>query len=45
MEKNWEFGRRMCMVFLDIEKAYDSVPRKVVWESLERKGVDKELIE
>lgn len=45
MEKSWEFGKRMSMVFLDIEKAYDSVPRNVVWESLERKGVNRGLIE
>ena len=33
------------MVLLDIEKAYDSVPRNVVWESMERQEVDKGLMD
>ena len=33
------------MTFLDIEKAYDSVPREKVWEIMEKKGVGKQTIE
>ena len=33
------------MVFIDLEKTYDRVPRKVIWQVLEKKGVTKRYIE
>ena len=34
----------MQMVFVDLEKAYDKVPRKLVWEVLRRRAVDERYV-
>ena len=33
------------MVFIDLEKAYDKVPRDLIWWALEKKDVTKRYIE
>ena len=33
------------MLFIDLEKAYDKVPRYLIWWALEKKGVTKRYIE
>ena len=39
MKKYEMIGRNLYMVFVDLEKAFDCVPREVIWWSLKRKGV------
>ena len=34
IEKNWEWNRQMYVAFVDLEKAFDSVPRGKLWETL-----------
>ena len=33
------------MVFIDLEKAYDSIPQCIIWAGLEAKGVSRSHIE
>ena len=44
LEKYEMVGRDLYMVFVDLEKAFDCVPREVIWWSLRRKGVLKRKI-
>jgi len=36
-------SRALCMDFVDLEKAFDSVPREIVWWTLREQGVDEWL--
>ena len=37
MEKYREKKKDLHMVFIDLEKAYDSILRYIIWESLEKR--------
>ncbi|GJS60272.1 retrovirus-related pol polyprotein LINE-1 [Tanacetum coccineum] len=44
MEKYMERQRDLHMAFLDLEKAYDSVPRELIWKNLVDKGSSRRYI-
>ena len=46
MEKNWEWGRDKFCLFIDMEKAFDRVPRKILWKIMSEPpySVPKKLI-
>lgn len=44
IRKKKEKSKSVYLAFLDMEKAFDRVPRKKIWESLHRRGADGKLI-
>ena len=44
MEKCREKQKALHMVFIDLEKAYDRVPRQEIWRSLREKGVMEKYV-
>ena len=43
-EKYLAANKRLYMAFVDLEKAFDRMPRKVIWWALRKLGVDKWIV-
>ncbi len=39
VEKSWEHKAKLFLTFIDLKKAYDSVPRNALWIALRKMGV------
>ena len=44
VEKSWEHKEKLFTTFVDLKKAYDSVPRQALWKVLRKLGVPNTLV-
>ena len=44
IEKHRELQKELHLVFIDLEKAYDRVPRQEVWRCLREQGVPEKYV-
>ena len=44
LEKKWEYNKDVCQIFIDFEKAYDSIKRESLYDILIKFGVPKKLV-
>ena len=44
MEQTPEWNTGLYMVFVDFEKAFDSVDREVLWKNLQHYGVPEKIV-
>ena len=45
MKKYREKKKNLHQVFIDLEKAYDTIPRRNVWDSLKNRGISRRYVE
>ena len=45
IEKSWEHRAKSFLVFINLKKAYDSVPRAAIWKVLGKLGVPDSMVE
>lgn len=45
VEKSWEHRSEVFLLFIDLKKAYDSVPREAMWSALGKLGVPDQVID
>ena len=43
-EKSWEYAKEVNACFVDLEKAYDHIPRDKLWAVLLQYGIDGQLL-
>ena len=43
LHKKWEYNNKVCQLFIDSEKAYDSIKRESLYDILIKFGVPKKL--
>ena len=44
VKKSWEHRAKTFLVFIDLRKAYDSIPREALWMALGKLGVPVSMI-
>ena len=44
LEKKWEYNKDVCQLFIDFEKAYDSIKREFLYDIIIKLGVPKKLV-
>ena len=45
MEKYRERKKDLHILFIDLEKVYDSIPRRIIWDSLKARGISSVYID